>query len=364
MNARSWLSWLGRGLVLIAIAVLLARTIQASVRDWTLAVLSQRAAAAQDQPTPRLASTAEAVIDRALATPHLDRALTSAALDTLQRAPSWPIRRARLGARWRTWLDQHLHAPASAADLRTGVHLAERCDPESTAAWCRQLLAAAPNSQPAIAAFLTASLHVTSPPIADADQRRAAIIELLTAWDGLQRTLGGPRLAWLGDELPEVIQARQRVRSVLRAAVTDGLSAYGLSTGDHGDAEVPDMHVLRRLDAAASAPGADNPTANALLSQLYQAHRRLSAGEALPPLVEAAYDRAMGPRHLTVGALVVAALAGLVPAGLLAIALVRFLRGSVPIDVDAETIQNIEPIDLDTDADTRTRHSGTAVDLL
>ena len=47
--------------------------------------------------------------------------------------------------------------------------------------------------------------------------------------------------------------------------------------------------------------------------------------------------------------------------GGLAYALARLARGPLPVDVNAETMENVEPIDLDTDAETRGGRSSASI---
>ena len=62
------------------------------------------------------------------------------------------------------------------------------------------------------------------------------------------------------------------------------------------------------------------------------------------------------------GLLIVVAVVGSLVAGLW-FALTRLVRGPMLVDVNAETMENVEPIDLDTDAETKSRSSASITDV-
>jgi uncharacterized membrane protein YdbT with pleckstrin-like domain len=81
------------------------------------------------------------------------------------------------------------------------------------------------------------------------------------------------------------------------------------------------------------------------------------------PLIDAACASVLRYHALPARGLIIAlAVVGTLMAGLW-FALIRLVRGPMPVDVNAETMENVEPIDLDTDAETRSRSSASITDV-
>lgn len=211
-----------------------------------------------------------------------------------------------------------------------------------------------------------------SPPVANRVAAWASALAREQPLRGRQLLAAAALLEWVGDaERARGFVREWRSRSAVLHRVVADLEAAG--AGPLDDPSL--LRTIDRLVTVALAQGQDlaaDPVATGALDRVRSRVDTVLAGPAtaaraiLPlaghPLIVTGLDptarqalRRLAPGSgLGPGGLLVLVAVILLPASLLVFALVRLHRGPAPIDPGAETLQGVEPIDLDTQAQTLT----------
>ena len=139
------------------------------------------------------------------------------------------------------------------------------------------------------------------------------------------------------------------------------LEPYGLKAlGTYGETR-PDQAMLDWLDRQAREVERTNPGQRDRLRQAREVLARHLPDYRYEPVVDIACRTALRRHSIPGGGLLIAMLVLAILGGGLAYALARLARGPLPVDVNAETMENVEPIDLDTDAETRGGRSSASI---
>jgi len=141
------------------------------------------------------------------------------------------------------------------------------------------------------------------------------------------------------------------------------LEPYGVKRDAAYGMMQPDPGMIEWLDAQARTVNANEPGRRERLERIDDLlHDHPLDGDE-EPVVLVATRIALRHHVLPWPAIALGLVVLLVLIGGLARALLRLRRGPLPIDVNAETMENVEPIDLDTDAETRSRSSASITDV-
>jgi hypothetical protein len=141
------------------------------------------------------------------------------------------------------------------------------------------------------------------------------------------------------------------------------LEPYGLRSDATYGGMQPDRSMLVWLDQQARTVNQSDPARRLHLAEVDRLMRRHQVPSDDEPVVAIATRIALRHDHLPWTALLMGLTVSAVLLGGLAVAMIRLRRGPLPVDVNAETMENVEPIDLDTDAETRSRSSASITDV-
>jgi hypothetical protein len=297
-----------------------------------------------------------------LSHPDRDPELAEAALAVMRRSPSWFAMGPDICSQIKGWLDVRLAQPGVGGDeLRPAYELLTLAESDDLDAY-RQRIAALAGDRSAEAAGLAAAAQRLQDHAGSADGDRA--LEALTAaWTRLRAPAGGHPLNWLAKELPVVATAEQAASEAAVAHLRALLEPYlGKAAGSYGET-LPDEAMLAWLDRQAAEVNRARPQQRERLRQVRMVVASFAPRYHFEPVVDIACATALRYHGVPGGGVAVGLLVAIALVAGLWFAILRLVRGPMPVDVNAETMENVEPIDLDTDAETRSRSSASITDV-
>jgi hypothetical protein len=354
---RTILQVVGLALAVVALVV----TAQRGARERTLAAFHAYRTDQEDAQRLPVEALAVTTFDR-LGDPSADPELAEAALNVLRRSASWFSLGPSVAKRLTALVDGHLIDPrVKSESFRAPIDLLVICDEGADAERLRLAVAArAPAHDAQVEVLTQASARLQESAGAPAgDQALTAVADAWTALFGAD----GRRLNWAARAQPAVVEVERAAVAAVAAHVRALLDPFGVKIdARYGDGAADDG-MIAWLESQAETVGRARPELRGWLRRAVRQLARLDPDYHLEPVVAAAIASAVRQRAVPWSGLLVAfgVLAAL-GAGVW-FSLWRLARGPIPVDVNAETMQNVEPIDLDTDADTRARATGTHTDV-
>lgn len=302
------------------------------------------------------------MLGRLLPAPDHDPEMAEAALAVMRRSPSWFAMGPEVGNQLKGWLDARLKDPLFDGDgdaLRPAYDLLVLAEAEDAELY-RQRIVALAGDRNERAALLTAASAELQDHLADA-QADAVIVRLDRAWITLREPLGTAPFNRLARASPPVAPAEKLASLSVVAYIRHLLEPYGLKAlGTYGETR-PDQAMLDWLDRQAREVERANPGQRERLRQARAVLARHLPDYRYEPVVDIACRIALRRHGIPGGGWLIATLVLMTLGGSLAYALARLARGPLPVDVNAETMENVEPIDLDTDAETRGGKSSASI---
>jgi hypothetical protein len=352
-------------LVLVAVVIaLVAWTAQERTRQDVLTAFHNYRPDWDDAWRAPVEHRAVDALGRLLATPDRDPEMAEAALAVMRRSPSWFAMGPEVGNQLKGWLDARLDPKHAAFTgdgdaLRPAYDLLVLAEAEDADLY-RQRIAALAGDRSERAAALTAASAELQDHLADA-QADAALARLDLAWTVLGEPLAGAPFNHLARAAPPVAPAEKLASLAVVSHIRHLLEPYGLKAlGTYGETR-PDQAMLDWLDRQAREVERSSPGQRDRLQQAREVLARHLPDYRYEPVVDIACRTALRRHAIPGGGLLIAALVLATLGGGLAYALARLARGPLPVDVNAETMENVEPIDLDTDAETRGGRSSASI---
>jgi hypothetical protein len=342
--------------------LLLLMAAERRARDNALTAFTSYSSAWEDVWRAPVEHRAVEVLGRLLPIPEADPVLARMALEVMRQSSSWVGMAPVVTTQLRSLLDSRLADPAWQSDrLRPTWELlvqtgADDLDPH------RERIIALAGDRAALAAELTQAAAALR--AAQGDQEGdAAVARLARAWHDLLAPVGSRPLIWLARTTPLIAEAEAQATGATMAHLRRLLEPYGVrSDGDYGET-LPDQAMITWLDQQARTLHQSRPDQRQRLARLHAMLRLHLPDLHYEPVVEVAVRIAVRNHALPFDAILTALLVVLVLGGGLVRAMLRLHRGPMPVDVNAETMENVEPIDLDTDAETRSRSSAGITDV-
>jgi hypothetical protein len=306
------------------------------------------------------------VLGRLIIRPEEDPELTQAALFVLRRSTSWGGMEPGICSQLKGWLDVRLEKKDEDADrLKTAYDLLVTAESEDTELY-KTRIAAMAGDRTTLAIDLSKQAAVLSAQVAAgnlSDPR--PLDDVAKAWRRLYAPENGKPINWLALEVPDVMDAEKDATNAVNALLLALLEPYlspGHSYSNYGDT-LPDAPILAQLESLAIQVNRDNPAQKERVRRARAVLAEFAPNYYIEPMLEAACTSTL--RHHTLpltGVFIGMSVCMSLIAGLW-FSLLRLARGPQPVDVDAETMENVEPIDLDTDAETRIRSSANITDV-
>jgi len=299
------------------------------------------------------------VLGRLLSAPETDPELARAALGVMRQSSSWTAMAPQVSSQLRGVLEARL---AEGADerLRTAWELFALSDPPDLDLYRERIIALGGDRSALADNVSQAVMRLRT---ADPAMAEAILDELSSEWAALLGPFAGRQLPWLARLSPAIVDAESSAQEAVLHHRRRLLEPYGLRLDATYGRMQPDHAMIDWLDHQAREVNASDDVRRTRLAQVDLLIRRHAAGIDEEPVVEVATRIALRHHALPWSALVVGlGVLAVLGAGLVR-ALLRLRRGPLPIDVNAETMENVEPIDLDTDAETRSRSSGSITDV-
>ena len=300
------------------------------------------------------------VLGRLLSSPEDDPELVRAALEVMRRSRNWQAMANDMSGQLRATLDTLLKN-RDFNRARVVWELFAFIELDHLDLYRERIIAVGGDRTALIEAVqLAATNLLEASDMATAD---AALSELGKAWDTMLAPMNGQALPWLAYEMPAITNAEGSARRAILQHHRRLLEPYGvLIDGEYGQT-LPDQAMIDWLSRKARMVNAEDPRHRERLEQFQHIQRQHTSELALEPVVAIATRIAVRHDALPWSAIIpglsiaIVLLGGLIGAGL------RFRRGPLPIDMNAETMENVEPIDLDTDAETKSRSAASITDV-
>lgn len=302
------------------------------------------------------------VLGRHLGNPEADPELVRAAIGVMRQSGSWTAMAEQIQSRLRSQLDTYLEYGGDAPRVRIAWELFALSEPADLAAYRERIIAlGGDRTQAAELLRQTAERVRQETTLTGLAQ---GLGDLATAWNALLApTADGRALPWLARQGALVADAERLAQEALSIQRRILLEPYGIKRdADYGKLQ-PDPAMIAWLDAQARTINTNEPERHAVLERLDVLMREHPGDGDHEPVVQVATRIALRHHALPWPAVTLGLIVLVVLGGGLAHALVRLRRGPLPIDVNAETMENVEPIDLDTDAETRSRSSASITDV-
>jgi hypothetical protein len=304
------------------------------------------------------------VLGRLLSSPEADPELVRAALTVMRKSHRWQTMANDIRGQMSGQLRVTLETVIKDRDwnrARVAWELLVLIEPDTLDLYRERIIAFGGDRSALIEAVQLAATNVQeATDMATAD---AALSELGRAWNMMLAPMNGQTLPWLAYQMPAMANAEGSARRAILQYHRRLLEPYGVLTdGDYGQT-LPDQAMIDWLSRKARNVNAEDPRHRERLEQFQRIQRQYALDLRVEPVVATATRIAVRHEALPWSAIIpglgiaIALLGGLIGAGL------RFRRGPLPIDVNAETMENVEPIDLDTDAETKSRSAAAITDV-
>jgi len=302
------------------------------------------------------------VLGRLLIEPQDDPELAMAALTVIRVSQSWAAMAPQIHSQLRAVMDVRLQDEfVSMTAIRPVYDLLEASEYPELKTYRDRIIALSGERLPLVVAVQEAVVALQMSEAATAD---AALDRLDHAWIALRQPIDGHELNWLAQEKVAIAGIELQAGTALDRYIRRLLEPFGISKDAQYGQSIPDQAMVEWLDRQAQVVVATNPIARDRLHHAADILRRHHAEYLHDPVIAIAI--AIASRHhqvpltgILIGLFTLMSLCG----GML-YTMIRLRRGPTPIDVNAETMENVEPIDLDTDAETRSRSSASITDVV
>ncbi len=301
------------------------------------------------------------VLARLLTAPEGDPELVRAAMGVMRQSSSWPAMADTIRNQLRGVLDTYLTTGDGSQRTRLAWELFALSQPADLESY-RERIIRLGGERTALAQALRQAAESVRQASGD-EGFDTALTELTMAWDSLLAPLDGRPLPWLARQSPVVADAEQVAQEALAQQRRVLLEPYGVKRDAAYGMMQPDPGMIEWLDTQARTVNTKQPEQRERLERLSALLRQHPAEGEEEPVVLVATRIALRHHVLPWPAMILGFAVVLVLIGGLLRALLRLRRGPLPIDVNAETMENVEPIDLDTDAETRSRSSASITDV-
>ncbi len=300
------------------------------------------------------------VLGKLLPTPGSDLELVRAALGVMRDSASWKSMANDIRTQLRGSLDT-LIKKRDLSGIRVVWELFALTDPDNRELYHERIIALGGDRTAAAEAVHSAAARLRE--AVNGSAADVALIQLGESWDAMLAPLDGQPLPWLARLSPVIMRAETEARSAVLRHHRQLLEPYGVpAEGDYGQT-VPNQAMIDWLSRTAQSVNAADPEKRKRMEHFQYIQRQHTMDLPLEPVVAIATRIAVRHDALPWSAIIpglgiaFVLIGGLIGAGL------RFRRGPLPIDVNAETMENVEPIDLDTDAETRSRSAAAITDV-
>ena len=300
------------------------------------------------------------VLGRLLPNPGADLELVRAALGVMRESATWKSMANDIRSQLRGALDVVIKK-RDVDGIRVVWELFALTDPDNLESYREQIIALGGDRTVAAAAVQAAAGRLNE--TTNGSAADLALIQLGESWDAMLAPLDGKPLPWLARLSPVILGAEAEARSAVLRHHRHLLEPYGVpAEGDYGQT-VPDQAMIDWLSRTAQSVNAADPDKRKRMEHFQHIQRQHATDLPLEPVVAIATRIALRHDALPWSAIIPGLSIALVLIGGLIGAGLRFRRGPLPIDVNAETMENVEPIDLDTDAETRSRSAAAITDV-
>ena len=301
------------------------------------------------------------VLGRLLVQPQDDSELAMAALTVIRSSQSWAAMAPQIHSQLRAVMDVRLQDQfVSLAAIRPVYDLLEASEYPEINSYRERIIALSGDRQPLVAAVQEAIVKLQMSEEATAD---AALEQLDQAWIALRQPIDGHELNWLAQEMAAIAGVELQASTALDRYIRRLLEPFGISKDAQYGQSIPDQAMVEWLDRQAQVVVANNFVARDRLRHAAGILRRHHAQYVHDPVVAIAVAIASRHHQVPLSGILIGLFTLMSLVGGMLYALVRLRRGPTLIDVNAETMQNVEPIDLDTDAETRSRSSASITDV-
>ncbi len=301
------------------------------------------------------------VLARLLTSPDSDPELVRAAMGVMRQSSSWSAMADTIRSQLRGVLDAYLMTGDGSQRVRIAWELFALSQPADLEIYRERIIGLGGERVFQAEQMRKAADRLRLVPATD--EFDTALADLTTAWEALLAPLEGRSLPWLARQAPVVADAEQVAQEALSLQRRVLLEPYGVKRDAAYGMMQPDPGMIEWLDAQARTVNANEPGRRERLDRVDALLREHPTDSDEEPVVLVATRIALRHHVLPWPAVGLGIAVLVVLLGGLARALLRLRRGPLPIDVNAETMENVEPIDLDTDAETRSRSSASITDV-
>ena len=349
-----------QSLGVIVIGCLLILAAGARARDNAMIAFSNYRSDWPDAWRAPVEHQAVDVLGRLLPTPGSDLELVRGALGVMRDSASWKSMANDIRTQLRGSLDT-LIKKRDLSGIRVVWELFTVTDPDNLEPYRQRIIALGGDRTAVAVAAQSAAARLRE--AVNGSAADVALIQLGESWDAMLAPLDGQPLPWLARLSPIIMRAEAEARSAVLRHHRQLLEPYGVpAEGDYGQT-VPDQAMIDWLSRTAQSVNAADPEKRKRIEHFQFIQRQHAVDLPLEPVVAIATRIAVRHDAFPWSAIILGLgiafvlIGGLIGAGL------RLRRGPLPIDVNAETMENVEPIDLDTDAETRSRSAAAITDV-
>jgi acyl transferase domain-containing protein len=303
-----------------------------------------------------------AVLGPLLAQPQSDTALALGALAVLRSSATWSALAPQIHHQLRAAMDIQYNNADHAMPLIKAIYaLMEASDFPDKDAVTQRIRALAGDRSLFIADLQQAVVKLQMAVSQDDIQDAIKLTE--QAWVALHASQQGQKMNWLAQDEPSFLAATTQAKTALERLVRKLLEPFGIPLEAQYGQAPPDQAMLGWLAQQAAAVVKNRAELQTQLRRAQRLSIKMSSFVTREPVVAVAVRLACQQQRFDwLSVLFLLSLITSLSGGFL-YALSRLRRGPQPIDVNAETMENVEPIDLDTDAETRSRSSASITDV-
>ncbi len=301
------------------------------------------------------------VLGRLLVQPQDDVELAMAALSVIRSSQSWAAMAPQIHSQLRAVMDVRLQDEfVSMAAIRPVYDLLEASDYSEITSYRERIIALSGERKILVVALQEAVVKLQMSEETTAD---AALHDLDRAWAALRQPIDGYELNWLAQGMAEIAGVELQASTALDRYIRRLLEPFGISKDAQYGQSIPDQAMVEWLDRQAQVVVVNNLKARDRLRHAADILQRHHAQYAHDPVIAIAIAIARRHHQVPLSGILIGLFTLMSLGGGMLYTLIRLRRGPTPIDVNAETMQNVEPIDLDTDAETRSRSSASITDV-
>ncbi len=293
--------------------------------------------------------------------PQQDPELAMAAINVLRRSPTWSERSPHVYSQLRAVLEIRLsEKPLSLETIRPIYNLLEASEYADIASYRDRIIALAGDRTALIAAVQEAVVQLQ---MTGEDGVDEALKNLQRSWSALRVPIDDKPLNWLAANTPEIVGIELQARNAVERYIRQVLVTFGIPQDAQYGKSIPDQAMIEWLDNQAQIVNTSRPQLRQRLRASVTMLRMHNAEENMDPVIIMAINLASRHHIVPWSGILIGLLTIIMLSFGIAYAAVRLRRGPTPVDVNAETMENVEPIDLDTDAETRSRSSASITDV-